>query len=184
MSNPKPHWNLIFAGVPLVLTFVNALATTQYECQNRETSAVDLTFASLSPRVLIANVKSKTALESDICWCPFGSDIRKRARHTTIRMSEPGHQLTRRNCRFGPRLGFAAHRYRLDRSQHLPLAPLKRNVRFVQLQCFRQPPHHGQILAKAPVNGALKFCAMYEILVGKVRALQRPIRSPPAAPAL
>jgi hypothetical protein len=95
-----------------------------------DTSAVDLTFASLSPRVLMANVESKTVLESDICWCPVDSDIRNRARHNTIRMSEPGHQLTRRNCRFGPGFSFAAHRHRPDRSQQLPFAQFKRNARF------------------------------------------------------
>ena len=54
-------------------------------------SVVDLTFASVRRRVLNANVKSKTTLESDICQRPFGSDIRKRTRHDMIRMSEPGH---------------------------------------------------------------------------------------------
>ena len=54
-------------------------------------SAVDLTFAEVSPRVQMANVKSKTALESYRCPCPFGSDIRKRVRRDVIRMSEPGH---------------------------------------------------------------------------------------------
>ena len=38
MSNPKPHWNPIFAGVPLVLTFVNELAAAWYGCQNRDAS--------------------------------------------------------------------------------------------------------------------------------------------------
>jgi hypothetical protein len=47
------------------------------------------------PRVLIANVKSKTALETFIRWCPFGSDIRKNSRGNTVRMSEPGHQPQR-----------------------------------------------------------------------------------------
>jgi hypothetical protein len=51
-----------------------------------------LTFASVSPQILHANVKSKTTLEFDVCWCPFGSDIRKGARCDTARMSEPGHQ--------------------------------------------------------------------------------------------
>jgi hypothetical protein len=37
MPNPKPPWNLISAGVPLVLTFANAPAATRYECQNRGT---------------------------------------------------------------------------------------------------------------------------------------------------
>jgi hypothetical protein len=40
-------------------------------------SAVDLTFASAPLRVRTANVKSKPALETYICWRPFGSDIRK-----------------------------------------------------------------------------------------------------------
>jgi hypothetical protein len=56
------------------------------ELQIGGTSVVDLTFASVSLRVLDANVKSKTTLE-----CPFGSDIRKRTRRDMIRMSEPGH---------------------------------------------------------------------------------------------
>ena len=38
MSNPKPHCNLIFASVPLVLTFVNEPSAAGYECQNRNTS--------------------------------------------------------------------------------------------------------------------------------------------------
>jgi hypothetical protein len=42
-------------------------------------SAVDLTFAQVAPRVLQANVKSKTALETDICEWSFASDIRKSA---------------------------------------------------------------------------------------------------------
>src|SRR5262249_10321724 len=41
MSNPKPHWNPTFAGVPLVLTFVNELAAIGYECQNRDTSGAE-----------------------------------------------------------------------------------------------------------------------------------------------
>jgi hypothetical protein len=45
MPNPKPHWNLVFAGVPSVLPFVKGLAATRYEWQNRDTSAVDLAFA-------------------------------------------------------------------------------------------------------------------------------------------
>src|SRR6516165_7156582 len=36
MSNPKPHFNPIFAGVPSVLTFVRLPAAIQYECQNRD----------------------------------------------------------------------------------------------------------------------------------------------------
>jgi hypothetical protein len=40
-------------------------------------NVVDLTFASVFPRVGDANVKSKTTLESSVFWCPFGSDIRK-----------------------------------------------------------------------------------------------------------
>ncbi len=55
-------------------------------------SVVDLTFAQVLPRVLQANVKSKTTLESDICWCPFGHDIRKRTCRDLVRMSGPGHQ--------------------------------------------------------------------------------------------
>ena len=39
MSNPKPHQKLIFASVPLVLTFVNGPAAMSYECQNRDASA-------------------------------------------------------------------------------------------------------------------------------------------------
>jgi hypothetical protein len=128
MSNPKPHWNPIFAGVPLVLTFVTAPATIQYECQNQDTSAVDLTFALLSPRGLMANVEFKTALESDICCCPFGSDIRNPARHNTNVRTET--TVRRRKCPFGPDFSFAAHRHRVDRSQQLPSAQLKRNVRF------------------------------------------------------
>jgi len=62
------------------------------ELQIGGTSVVDLTFALVSPRVLEANVKSKTTLESNVCWCPFGSDIRKRTCRDGIRMSEPGHQ--------------------------------------------------------------------------------------------
>src|SRR5215472_6864145 len=34
--------------------------------------------------------KSKAALESQVCQCPFGSDIRKRACRRMLRMSEPG----------------------------------------------------------------------------------------------
>ncbi len=37
MSNPKPHWNLKFASVPLVLTFENEAAAVKYACQNRDT---------------------------------------------------------------------------------------------------------------------------------------------------
>ena len=37
MSNPKPHWRPRLASVPLVVTFVNKLAATGYECQNRDT---------------------------------------------------------------------------------------------------------------------------------------------------
>jgi hypothetical protein len=53
---------------------------------------VDLTFAPVPPRILQANVKSKSALKAYTCWCPFGSDIRKRTRRNDLRMSEPGHQ--------------------------------------------------------------------------------------------
>jgi hypothetical protein len=41
MSNPKLHWNLIFASVPLFLTFVNELAAKEYECQKRDTKEPD-----------------------------------------------------------------------------------------------------------------------------------------------
>jgi len=37
MSNPKPHWNPIFASVRLVLTLVNEPATTCCEGQNQDT---------------------------------------------------------------------------------------------------------------------------------------------------
>jgi hypothetical protein len=40
-------------------------------------SAVGLAFASVSPQVRKANAKPETALETKICKCPFGSDIRK-----------------------------------------------------------------------------------------------------------
>ena len=36
MSNPKPHFNPIFAGVPSVLTFVRLPAAIRCECQNRD----------------------------------------------------------------------------------------------------------------------------------------------------
>jgi len=41
-----------------------------------KTSVVDLTFASEAQSPLIANVKSKTTLESYIRWCPFDPNIR------------------------------------------------------------------------------------------------------------
>jgi hypothetical protein len=47
----------------------------------------------VSQRGSKANVKSKTTLESYVCQCPFGSDIRKRTRRDKIRMSEPGHWI-------------------------------------------------------------------------------------------
>jgi len=50
-----------------VLIFVNEPAATGYECQNRDTGVVDLTFASVQQRVLKANVKSKTTPETYIC---------------------------------------------------------------------------------------------------------------------
>jgi hypothetical protein len=53
-------------GVALVLTFVNELAATGCECQNRDTSVVDLTFDSVSRRILKSNVKSKATLESNL----------------------------------------------------------------------------------------------------------------------
>ena len=37
--NPKLYCKTTFASVPLILTFVKALAATRYECQNRNTSA-------------------------------------------------------------------------------------------------------------------------------------------------
>jgi len=45
-----------------------------------ESSVVDLTFASISPLVFKANVKSKTTLESDICQCPE-SEVRTPLQH-------------------------------------------------------------------------------------------------------
>src|SRR5271155_2016245 len=48
----------------------------------------DLAFATVSPRALQANAKSKTTLESDICQRFAGSDIRKRTRRDMVRMSE------------------------------------------------------------------------------------------------
>src|ERR1700733_5371508 len=45
--------------------------------------------------LLQRNARVKATLETYICWCPFGSDIRKNGRRDTIRMSEPGHH--RRN---------------------------------------------------------------------------------------
>src|ERR1700728_1276385 len=56
-------------------------------------SAVDLTFAYVSPRVLLANVKSETALLSYVCECPFNSSIRKGMRGCGMRMLEPGHSV-------------------------------------------------------------------------------------------
>jgi hypothetical protein len=41
--------------------------------------AVDLTFAPVLPRALIANVKSKTALENLYLLVSLGSGIRKQA---------------------------------------------------------------------------------------------------------
>jgi hypothetical protein len=35
MSNPEPHYEPIFAGVPLFLTFVNEPPMEGYECQKR-----------------------------------------------------------------------------------------------------------------------------------------------------
>src|SRR5271154_3963239 len=49
---------------------------------------VDLTFDSVSPRVLQANVKSKTTLESYICWWSHDSNIRKSGRRAGVRMLE------------------------------------------------------------------------------------------------
>src|SRR5262249_58983839 len=49
----------------------------------------------------------KTTLESNICWCPLGSDIRKRTRRDRMRMSEPD---TRSNdLRFGARSAYVAY---------------------------------------------------------------------------
>src|SRR5271154_35840 len=41
MSNPKLHYELIFAGVPLFLTFVNQPSAKGYECQKRGTSPTE-----------------------------------------------------------------------------------------------------------------------------------------------
>jgi hypothetical protein len=49
---------IIFAGAPLVLTFVNVIAATPYECQNGDTSGVDLTFAI----VLTTSSKSESQI--------------------------------------------------------------------------------------------------------------------------
>src|ERR1700751_5956374 len=65
--------------------------TNAREIKGFPASVVDLTFDSASQRVLKSNVKSKTTLESYICQCPFGSDIRKRTRRDIIRMLEAGH---------------------------------------------------------------------------------------------
>jgi hypothetical protein len=78
------------SGEPVVTTLVCFLFFA------REANVADLTFASMSPRVLHANVKSKATLEFINFWCPFGSDIRKDACCDTIRMSEPGHQRVHR----------------------------------------------------------------------------------------
>jgi hypothetical protein len=49
MSNLKPHEKVIFASIPLVRAFVNEPAAIVYECQNPDTSGVDLTFATAWP---------------------------------------------------------------------------------------------------------------------------------------
>jgi hypothetical protein len=65
-------------------------AALLYRRLHASPGAVDLTFASVSLRILKANVKSKTTLETYIYWCLFGSDIRERTSRDTIRMPEPG----------------------------------------------------------------------------------------------
>jgi hypothetical protein len=73
MSNPKPHWDIIFTGVPLVLTFVKAPAATRYECQNRDTSrgGFDIRFtiaASPHSECQIQNRKSSPARSKPTAW--------------------------------------------------------------------------------------------------------------------
>ena len=54
-------------SVPLVLTFAHEVSARGCERQNRDTSALDLTFVPVLPRVLRTNVKSKSALASLSC---------------------------------------------------------------------------------------------------------------------
>ena len=55
-------------------------------------SVVDLTFATVSFASRHSECQIQNHTRDDICWCPFGSDIRKRGCCSMIRMSEPGHQ--------------------------------------------------------------------------------------------
>ena len=51
-----------------------------------------MTFATLEPRIRQANVKSKTPLETYICWWSFDSNICKSVRHTgdaNVRIGPP-----------------------------------------------------------------------------------------------
>src|SRR6516225_12370163 len=88
----KPHCKTIFAGVPSVLPFVQALAATRYECQDRDTSAVNLTFAPVLPRTPIANVKFKNrtaklySLVSLRSWHSYKLSLRQ---DTNVRTGTP-----------------------------------------------------------------------------------------------
>jgi len=60
-----------------------------FYCGKRVARSVDLTLATSQPRVREANVKSKTALETHICRCPFDSNIRKDRCRNGMQMLEP-----------------------------------------------------------------------------------------------
>src|SRR5579859_152442 len=63
---------------------------------HQSAGGVDLTFAKAWPRVRLANVKSQSPPETDICWRSYNSNIRKSACRGGVRMLELDHQL----CRF------------------------------------------------------------------------------------
>jgi hypothetical protein len=62
---------------------------------NAASSVVDATFVSVFPRTVIAEVKSKTPLETYICRWSLDSNIRQKARGNGIGMSESDHQVAK-----------------------------------------------------------------------------------------
>ncbi|WP_300211920.1 hypothetical protein, partial [Bradyrhizobium sp.] len=61
-------------------TEVAAAASPRTTCLRVASQRGGFDIRTILPRVLIANVKSKAALETYIRGCPFGSDIRKNSR--------------------------------------------------------------------------------------------------------
>src|ERR1700722_16797042 len=120
---PGSPWNAIFM-VLVVLVMAPCISRSGFgQSGGRQRGGFDIRFSAAASSQK-ANVKSKTALESNICSRPFGSGIRKQTRRGTIRMSEPGREYLARGFEVGR--GVDAARHGVDNCDVDPHAGLER----------------------------------------------------------